>query len=644
MIKELKMAKSGFTVRILSVVLALSLVGAAFTSLSKTQASATAGGRDTTVSASAAKIEKLGANIRTDQEKFYNEDVVYQLPQELKDDDEISVIVSMNVDTLMDVYENHGGGDAFKEFVTTQAASAAESKVETKRRELISRLDKKGISYTLGEKYDTLLSGFEITVKAKYFDDVGGALGNDATLIIGDEYESAESKIVTNEVDVYPTGIFDSSSSLYQGDGVVVAILDTGLDYTHQAFDVSHFSMENPAFTLESVSESVGKTTAASFTPGLSGADVYMNVKIPYAYDYADKDADVLPINSEHGTHVAGIIAGSDDEITGVAPQAQLAIMKVFSDNRSGAKTSWLIAALEDCVTLGVDVINMSLGASGGFTREVDKEQVNVIYDKIKNAGISLIASAGNEANATRGSKKNGTNGLTRNPDTGTVGSPSTYDAPLSVASVDGEKTSYLTFNGRIIYFNEATNSEAKKKNFINEILDTVGGVDEYEFEFVTIPGIGQPTDYPNREEFYRGKIVLVKRGQTTFEEKIRTALLDKGAAGVIIYNNISGTISMAVGADVGAACSISQDDGEFLAAAKTGRLLISKKQQAGPFMSDFSSWGPTSDLKIKPEITGHGGEIKSSVPGGTYEKMSGTSMSAPNVAGATALIRQFVK
>ena len=60
--------------------------------------------------------------------------------------------------------------------------------------------------------------------------------------------------------------------------------------------------------------------------------------------------------------------------------------------------------------------------------------------------------------------------------------------------------------------------------------------------------------------------------------------------------------------------------------------------------MSDFSSWGPTSDLQIKPEITAHGGEILSAIPGHEYDIQSGTSMAAPNQAGATALIRQYVK
>ena len=115
------------------------------------------------------------------------------------------------------------------------------------------------------------------------------------------------------------------------------------------------------------------------------------------------------------------------------------------------------------------------------------------------------------------------------------------------------------------------------------------------------------------------------------------------GAAGVIIYNNVSGDIRMNVGEVSIPVCSISQDDGEVLAAAGSGKIVISRSQTSGPFISDFSSWGPTPDLQIKPEITAHGGSILSAVPGEDYDRISGTSMATPNISGVTALLRQFV-
>ena len=625
-------------IKVLSLLGAVSFLGGVFAESFKTA-------QDGVVTEAESYISKTGAAIDTKRENYFDKNVVYQLPETISTQDEISVIVKMNTQTIVDAYADYTGPKSLSEYAVSSEAKKIESSVEKERNQLIKKLNKAGVAYTLGEKYDTVLSGFEITLKAKDFATVGELLGNTATLIVGEVYAPAVTEVVTNEVDVYETGIFDSSTSEYQGDGVVVAVLDTGLDYTHSAFSVDNFTTETEAFTLSTVSSKISQTTAAKFSAGLTGEDVYVNRKVPFAYDYADKDPDVLPINSEHGTHVAGIIAGKDDQITGVAPNAQLAIMKVFSDAEDGAKTSWILAGLEDCVVLGVDVINMSLGSTAGFSREEDEKHLNEVYDSIKAAGISLIAAAANNYNATMGSEKNGNNPLTSNPDSGTVGSPSTYEAALAVASVDGVKTPYLTYKNEIIYFNEASTSDAdQKKNFVNEILQTVGNPDSYDFEYETIPGIGRSSDYPYDAPHYDGKIVLVKRGTTTFEDKVRVALKEKGAAGIIIYNNVSGTISMSVGADVGAVCSISQDDGELLAASKTGTIRISKANKAGPFMSDFSSWGPTSDLKIKPEITAHGGEIYSAVPGQSYDRLSGTSMAAPNQAGAAAIIRQYVK
>lgn len=589
------------------------------------------------------EVKKLDNGlIDTHIEDYFDEKVVTKLPETVAENDDISVIVKMNVGSVIDAYNEYERMESAAEFASSERAAQIRSEVALETDRLINLLNSTGINYTVGEKYDTVLSGFEITVKAKYFTEIEKALSSNATLIVGEVYAPAETKVVHNDVDVYSTGIFDSSEIEYQGDGVVVAVLDTGLDYTHTAFDVNNFTTTTEAFTLDYINEKIASTEAYKLSSGLSGEDVYMTRKVPYAYDYADKDPDVLPINSEHGTHVAGIIAGKDDVITGVAPNAQLAIMKVFSDTTEGAKTSWLLAALEDCVNLGVDVINMSLGSGCGFTRETDKDRTNEVYDSIRNAGISLIASAANSYNATMSSTKNGNNPLTSNPDSGTVGSPSTYNSALSIASVDGVKTPYIVHDGEIIYFNQASDSSAKQRDFVGDILKTVGDVDSYEFDYVTIPGIGRSSDYPEGD--YTGKIVLVKRGTTTFEDKVYIALKEKGAAGIIIYNNVSGIITMTIGTSRGATCSITQEEGERLAAKGTGKILVSRANVAGPFMSDFSSWGPTSDLKIKPEITAHGGEIYSAVPGQAYDHLSGTSMAAPNLAGAAALIRQYVK
>ena len=141
-----------------------------------------------------------------------------------------------------------------------------------------------------------------------------------------------------------------------------------------------------------------------------------------------------------------------------------------------------------------------------------------------------------------------------------------------------------------------------------------------------------------------KGKIALVKRGVNTFEDKALRAK-NAGAVACIIYNNVEGDISMSMGkTDHIPTISISKELGTKLAAHDVGTLTVSRKNQAGPFMSDFSSWGPSPNLELKPEITAHGGKIKSSVPNNDYDELSGTSMATPNLCGIVVLIRQFLK
>ena len=591
-------------------------------------------------------IRPLEGALVTNRDQYLDNSVMYKLPETIKETDEISVIVEVKEKSLLEQYPGASSGMTFTEYVLTDEAAAIRDRIDAEKQTLLSDLDKAELNYALGKHYTNVMGGFEILIKAGDFEAVAKTIGTRGTTIIGEVYKPEETKsvgeqLVENTVNVYDTGIFNSSNFAYDGTGTVVAVLDTGLDYYHSAFALSNFTADRSklGLTFEEVTALVGDTRASGMQAGLTAADVYINEKIPYSFDYADGDSDVYPISSNHGTHVAGIIAGRDDTITGVAPNAQLVIMKTFSDVQDTARSAWILAALDDCVVLGVDVINMSLGTDCGFSREMDKEAISGVYDRIRAAGISIVAAASNSYNSTFSSEKNGNLGLTSNPDSATVGSPSTYKGALSVASISGVKTPYLVFDGKIIYFQEASDRVSEEKKFYDDLLPD--GVDEMDVEFITIPGAGRSADYTGID--VTGKIALVARGSTTFEEKANVAQ-QKGAAGIIIYNNVSGDIKMNVGDTTIAVASIRQDDGEMLAAKGKGVLSIKRSQTSGPFMSDFSSWGPTPDLQLKPEITAHGGSILSAVPGQDYDRISGTSMATPNMSGVTALLRQYVK
>ncbi len=599
---------------------------------------ATLGGRAgaETIQASASYIKEL-LGVQVDNSQFLDTSSVFKLPDTVADNAQISVIITVDVPSVLDAYESSATAMSLGEFARTEAAAEIEKKIAAEKSRILAKLDAQGISYKLGADYDTLLSGFEIIITASDFATTCKQLGKGEQAIVGEEYQPADAQLVENNVNVYETGIFKSEESGYDGTGMVVAVLDTGVDSNHSAFSVKNFTSNKLGLTYDDVAAVLSDTRAYALAGGLATGDVYINEKVPFGYDYADNDNDVYSTHNNHGTHVSGVIVGKDDVITGVAPNAQLVSMKIFSDVMDTARTSWILDALEDCVVLGVDVINMSIGTSAGFSRESDEEIVNGVYDRIRAAGISMVVAASNSYASSYGSDKNGNLGLTSNPDTGTVGSPSTYNGVMSVASINGVETPYLLHEGKIIYFLESNTGSAEENDFV---LTLLGEETTKEFEYITIPGVGRSADYTGLD--VTGKIVLVRRGDNTFEEKALIAE-GQGAAGIIVYNNVSGDIKMNVGDAKLAVCSISQDDGEALAAKSSGKLTVSKEQTSGPFISDFSSWGPTPSLQIKPELTAHGGNILSAITGGSYDRMSGTSMACPNLAGVVVLMRQYV-
>ncbi len=576
--------------------------------------------------------------VEVDWMQYLDQDKVFRLPDTIDPKEEISIIITVDETTLLDAYEAGDRTMSFREYaLESEEAAQLCGNIQTRKDSILSRLEEQGIAFATGEEYSTVLSGFELLITAEDFASVCSVLGDGEEAIIGEVYQRAETELVENTVNVYSTGIFDSSNVPYDGTGMVVAVLDTGLDSNHTAFSLENFTSDNLGLTYEDVAAVVGQTKAAEQFAGLGVDDVYINEKVPFGFDYADNDPDVYSTHNNHGTHVSGVIVGKDDVITGVAPNAQLVSMKIFSDIMDTARSAWIMAALEDCVILGVDVINMSIGTSAGFSRESDEEALSGVYDRLRESGISMVVAASNSYSSAYGSEANGNLALTSNPDTGTVGSPSTYDGVLSVASISGTETPYLLYNGTIIYFDESNSGASEENDFCETLL---GDQEKVEIEFVVIPGVGRSADYTGLD--VTGKVALVRRGDNTFEEKAIIAQA-QGAAGIIVYNNVSGEIKMNVGDATLASCSISQDDGQMLMESGGGVLTISREQTSGPFISDFSSWGPTPSLEIKPEITGHGGNILSSITGGGYDRLSGTSMACPNLAGVVVLLTQYV-
>ncbi len=594
-----------------------------------------------------------------------------------------TVMVTLSGKPLAD----RANGEPVDEYVQSFGGEMAAIDIANEQFAFLRALDKKGIPYTLEREYDTVINAVAVKMDTQYVKAVKEMAGVQSAVITTAYAEpktvenyAVGSGVVTNETDVYKTGIYDSSAYAAQyGEGTVVAVLDTGLDYTHNAFQ--RFESENvdvawsQQYVLDKLNGSV-ELEAEKRSGSLNVNEVYVSEKVPFAYDYADDDPDVYPSYSNHGTHVAGIIGGYDtsgytdkdgnpinETFKGVVPDAQLVICKVFTDDLDdpdlgGAVAEDIVAALEDCVTLGVDIINMSLGTSCGFTTTNDGddegEMLDAVYKRIENAGISLICAASNDYSAGYGGVF-GTN-LASNPDSGTVGSPSTFAGALSVASINGQKADYMIANKggdneSYVFYEESRDIDGNPFDFYADLKRIYN---KNTFEYVVVPGVGHAADYTatiqslfKEGETNYNRIALVKRGDTTFKEKVEVAM-SMGAAGVIVYNNVAGVIRMNLGEieNPVPSVSVTMNAGNALikgAVGRVGTIELSDEYAAGPFMSEFSSWGPTHDLKLKPEITAHGGEITSAVPGG-YGEQSGTSMATPNMAGFMALVRSYIQ
>lgn len=612
----------------------------------------------------------------------------------IKANQTVSLVIEMDGNALVDEYlARQDEFASYQDYLSSSSGRIAVDNLKAKQRAEFNRISNK-VNCKLGYQYTGVMNAFSIEIAYKDRSKVDAAVSNTVTnTFVAERYEMPQYTVVTNEVVAYDTGIFDSSSTAYKGEGMLVAVLDTGLDHTHEAFSTKNLpmledgetiDMDRLALTKEDVKAKLSALSANDRSDALTATDLYINEKVPFAFDYSDKDTNVnTHIDNMHGTHVAGIIAGKSDDpkdkdgnpvydkkgdvmtgITGVAPLAQLAIMKVFGDTENGAEQEDILAALEDCITLGVDALNMSLGRDCGFTTEAgDDANIQAVYDRLEAVGISVVVAASNSFSSSFQSHY-GLN-FTSNPDSATVGSPATYKASISVASIAGVYSKYLmavdTAGNElgIAYYNESAHVDSTQYDFMKEIFASVeadptkigeenitrnaeGKITAVKVEYVLVPGTGDIVNYAGLS--VKNKIALVQRGVLSFEDKVKNAE-KMGALACVVYNNVAGVISMQIGDDIHIPSCAIKMDAAYTFRGKKGSIIVSEANKAGPFMSDFSSWGPTPSLNIKPEITAHGGEIYSAAPGaGNYDRISGTSMACPNLAGVVLLLRQHMK
>lgn len=495
-------------------------------------------------------------------------------------------------------------------------------------------------------------------------------------------------------------------ASGYTGAGSRVAIIDTGADVDHQSFSGAalDYALAQSGAEVTLLDAAAVDAVSDQLNSKADGTLAYHSTKIPYGYNYVDGDYDVTHLHDsqeEHGSHVAGIATANrfiekDGQFVpaleevgtqGVAPDAQLVVMKVFGKG-GGAYDSDYMCAIEDAIILGCDSANLSLG-SGNAGMAFSGTYENVMNKLVEN-GMVVAFSAGNSYSWYDTPYNDAMYGYLYTDDVNydTVGSPGSFTNSLTVASVDnsGQTGMPLMFGDLPVFYSETS-------GYGNAPIASLAELGTLEYVLVDGPGVTPLTTEDDDSgktaigvsgydvfsdlgsEILSGKIAICKRGSSSFFVKANAAIA-QGAIGVIIFNNRAGTISMDLSGYQYSApvVSITQADGEAIMAQSayvdgdqpyyTGSLTVSDSLQLLPgedtdvqTISSFSSWGTPGSLTMKPEIAAPGGSIYSvfgtnksastgEIVGGTdqYELMSGTSMASPQVAGMAAVLGQYIR
>ncbi len=559
-----------------------------------------------------------------------------QASEGIKPTDRVTIMVELSAAPAADVasnLKNAGGYRAQLAASHKQAAAEIESKL--------------GVEVEMLHSYTVLFNGFAFEGEYRLVEEIEKLNGMHA--FVSPEWESPT---LYNSVDM--VGALEAWELGYTGKGYTIAILDTGCRVNHPAF--STMPDESAVqFTQDDIAALIAEGGFQGNEHGMDVNEVYVNAKIPFQWNYYYNHADAAhPGTSDHGTHVAGIAAGNNDVIQGVAPDAQLAIMQVFAPT-GGASWSNILPALEDCAVLGVAAANLSLGSACGREAFYDPSYEQTL-ERCVEAGVNLSMSAGNDHDSSRSNRWGGNFGVVANaslsstgyalastPDFGVVGSPSTWPHGISVAAVENSmsRTYYIEADGNQYPYSENAANPVK-------MADALGGGT---YEYVMVPGFGAEEDFAQVD--VDGKIAVVVRGGINFVLKAANAEA-AGAVACIIYNNTAGTLSMVAYEGGGIPhIAISQQEGLELAELENKQMYVSDEEgllavSSGNMTTAFSSRGVTANMAMKPEITAPGGTIYSSTDpnisdGNWYEAWNGTSMSAPHVAGGMAIISEYV-
>ena len=313
-----------------------------------------------------------------------------------------------------------GGGD--------QDARLAD--VKTRVREAITQTQP-GASVEDVAEYRHVFEGFAIKAPESALEAIKGVRGvktavvdTGRTPVFYPEFHRGEGEEITN-----PAALTRADQASFQGKGHVVEVLDMGFDATHEAF----------AGTMDTASLRFKQADMASVTSqlGVGRGGAWVSEKIPFAYDYADRDTDLYEeyfygpedfTQHAHSTRVAALAAANGATYRGAAPEAQLVVAKVVSSYSRYAFDSNLLAALDDAMVLKPDTLIVSFLANRSISGDAAL-LYGQAYDRLADAGTTVVAPVGDAGRSSWRADQ---------PDGGTIGEPAANSQVLSVTALSG--------------------------------------------------------------------------------------------------------------------------------------------------------------------------------------------------------------
>ncbi|MCQ8879645.1 S8 family serine peptidase [Pseudoalteromonas shioyasakiensis] len=389
------------------------------------------------------------------------------------------------------------------------------------------------------------------------------------------------------------------TNGLATGEGIRVAVLDTGIDYTHTAF--------GGAGTDEAYAAATADPASVDWPQG----------KVLGGYDYINDDADPIDIDTNHGTHVS-------HSVNGIAPNVDLFVYSVCNDVTCPGLAQLL--ALENAmdpngdgdISDRVDVINMSLGGDYG---DIANDAVGLFINKAVKLGTSVVISAGNDGAYPF-----------------IVGGPSTTENALSVGAMTHPTEEESIVSGMIagesIIVQGASFGPQAAFSYSNEDVELV------------YPDANQDGCLAfDTDVDFTGKGVIIDRGGCAFTVKVLAAQAN-GAEFVVIANNVDdGTPAPMGGSDPTVtipSVGVTLQAGNALKAGDDFTITLERLVLAGA-IANFTSRGPSMGGLLKPEITAPGVNIMTAHPGlgDGLTGATGTSFSGPMTAGAMSLLKE---